>query len=79
MAAQYFPFYNILSNYVWSILFYQDKDYNARQIGFHVRIKMRRCKRRVYKRKTLFGQPNNLSVPLQKNKYLVPNRIMICV
>ena len=25
---------------------------------FHVCIKMRRCKRRVCKRKTLFGQPN---------------------
>ena len=53
-----FPFYIILSNYVRSILFYKNKDYNVRQIRFHVCIKMRRCKRRVCKRKTLFGQPN---------------------
>ena len=43
----HFPFYIILSNYVWSILFYQNKDHNARQIRFHVRIKMRRCNRRA--------------------------------
>ena len=54
----HFPFYIILSNYVWSILFYQNKDHNVRQIWFHVCIKMRRCKRRVCKRKTLFRQPN---------------------
>ena len=53
MDAQHFPFYIILSNYVWSILLYQDKDYNVRQIRFHVCIKMHRCKRRVRKRKTL--------------------------
>ena len=53
-----FPFYIILSNYVRSILFYKNKDYNVRQIRFHVCIKVRRCKRRVCKRKTLFGQPN---------------------
>ena len=58
MDAQHFPFYIILSNYVRSILFYQDKDHNVRQIRFHVCTKMRRCKRRVCKRKTLFGQPN---------------------
>ena len=29
MDAQHFPFYIILSNYVWSILFYQDEDYNV--------------------------------------------------
>ena len=58
MDAQYFPFYIILSNYVRSVLFYQNKDHNARQIRFHVYIKMRRYKRRVCKRKTLFGQPN---------------------
>ena len=58
MNAQHFSFYIILSNYVWSILFYQDKDYNVRQIRFHVCIMMRYCKRRVYKRMTLFGQPN---------------------
>ena len=40
MNAQHFSFYIILSNYVWSILFYQDKDYNVRQIRFHVCIKM---------------------------------------
>ena len=45
------------------ILFYrirrnQGKDYNVRQIRFHVCIKMRRCKRRVCERKTLFGRPN---------------------
>ena len=58
MDAQHFPFYIILSNYVSSILFDQDKDYNVRQIGFHVCIKMHCCKRHVCKRKTLFGQPN---------------------
>ena len=58
MAAQHFPFYIILSNYVWSTLFYQNKDHNVRQIKFHVCIKMHRCKRRVCKRKTLYGQPN---------------------
>ena len=31
MDAQYFPFYIILSNYVWSILFYQTKDHNVGQ------------------------------------------------
>ena len=70
--TQHFPFYIILSNYVWSILFYQDKDYNVRQIRFHVCIKMRCCKRRVCKRrvckrKTLFGQPNTLGLaPMEK-------------
>ena len=58
MDAQHFSFYIILSNYVWSILFYQDKDHNVWQIGFHVCIKMRRCKRRICKRKILFEQPN---------------------
>ena len=29
MDAQYFSFSTILSNYVWSILFYQDKDHNV--------------------------------------------------
>ena len=58
MDAQYFPFYIILSNYVRSILLYQNKDHNAQQIRFHVYIKMRRYKRRVCKGKTLFGQPN---------------------
>ena len=57
MDAQHFPFYIISSNYVRSILFYQNKDHNARQIRFHVCTKMH-CKRRVCKRKTLFGQPN---------------------
>ena len=57
MGAQHFPFYIILSNYVWSILFYQNKDHNVRQIRFHVSIKMHRCKTRC-KRKTFFGQPN---------------------
>ena len=47
MDAQYFPSYIILSNYVWSILFYQNKDHNVRRIRFHVCIKMHRCKRRV--------------------------------
>ena len=30
MDAQHFPFYIILSNCVWSILFYQNKDHNVR-------------------------------------------------
>ena len=60
MDARHFSFYIILSNYVWFILFYQDKDYNVRQIRFRVCLKMRRYKRRVYKRKRLFGQPNKL-------------------
>ena len=59
MDAQHFPFYIILSNYVLSILFYQNKDHNFRQIRYHVCIKMRCCKRRFYKRKTLSRQPNN--------------------
>ena len=50
----HFQFYIILSNYVWSILFYQIEDHNVRQIGFHVCVKMR-CKR-----KKLSGQPNTL-------------------
>ena len=57
MDAQHFPFYIIISNYVCSILFYQNKDQNVRRIRFHVCIKMRCCKRRVCKRKRLFGQP----------------------
>ena len=57
MNAQYFPFYIILSNYVWSISFYQDKGYNVWQIRFNVCIKMCYCKR-----KTLFGQPNRYGV-----------------
>ena len=60
MDAQHFPFYIILSNYVWFILFYQNKDHNVRQIRFHVCIKMHRCKRRVCKRKTLLGQSNTI-------------------
>ena len=56
MRAQHFSFYIILSNYVRSSLFYQNKNHNVRQIRFHVCIKVRRCKRRVCKRKTLFGQ-----------------------
>ena len=51
IVAQYFLFHIILSNYLWSILFYQNKDRNVRQIRFHVCIKMHRCKRRVYKRR----------------------------
>ena len=58
MDVQHFLFYIILSNYVWSIFFYQNKDHNVRQIRFHVCIKMRHCKRRVCRRKTLNGQPN---------------------
>ena len=57
----YFKFiiiYIILSNYVWSILFYRTKGHNVWQTRFHVRIKMRCCKRRVCKRKTLSGQLN---------------------
>ena len=34
------------------------KNHDVRQIRFHVCIKMRRCKRRVCKRKTFFGQSN---------------------
>ena len=52
----HFSCYIILSNYVWSTLSYQDKDHKVWQIRFHICIKMRRCKRRVCKRKTLFGQ-----------------------
>ena len=62
MDARRFPFYIILSDYVWSILFYQNKDHKVRQIRFHVCIKMHRCKRRVCKRKTLFGQPNTIEL-----------------
>ena len=58
MNAQHFPLYITLSNYVWSILFYEIKDHNVRQIRFHVGIKIRCCKGRVCKRKTLSGQPN---------------------
>ena len=60
MDAQHFSFYITLSNYVWSILFNQNKYHNVRQIRFHVCIKMHRCKRWVCKRKTLFGQANSL-------------------
>ena len=62
MDAQDFPFYIILSNYVCSILFYQNKDHNIRQIRFHVCIKMHRCNRRVCKGKTLFGQPDTITI-----------------
>ena len=51
MDAQHFSFYIILSNYVRSIFFYQDKDHNVWYIRFHVCIMMHRCKRRVCKRK----------------------------
>ena len=60
MDAQHFQFYIILSNYIRSILFYQNKDHNVRQIRFHVYIKMHSCKRHVCKRKILFGQTNIL-------------------
>ena len=53
-----FWFIVILSNYVWSILFYQNKDHNVRQIRFHVCIKMHR----VCKGKTLSGQPNTMGL-----------------
>ena len=62
MDAQDLSFYIILSNYVRSILFYQNKDHNVRQIRFHVCIKIHRCKRRICKRKTLFGQPNKIKI-----------------
>ena len=62
MNAEHFLFYIILS-----ILFYQNKDHNVRQIRFHVYTKMHRCKRRVCKRKTLFGQPNTSIVFDTKN------------
>ena len=48
--VQHFPFYIILLNYIWSILFYQNKNHNVRRIRFRVCIKMHRCKRRVCKR-----------------------------
>ena len=38
--TQHFPFYIILSNYVRSILLYQDKDYDVRQSRVHVCIKI---------------------------------------
>ena len=41
MDAQHFSFYIIFSNYVRSVLFYQNKDHNTRQIRFHVCTKMR--------------------------------------
>ena len=50
--------FSVLYYFIEFILFYQNKDHNVRQIRFHVCIKMRRCKGRVCKRKTLFGQPN---------------------
>ena len=55
----HFLFYIILSNYA-SIWFSQNKDYNVRQIKFHVCIKINRCKKRVCKRKTLFERSNNM-------------------
>ena len=58
MDAQYFSFCIILSNYVRSILFYRNKNHDVRQIRFRVCMKMRRCKRRICKRKTFLGQPN---------------------
>lgn len=58
MDARYFLLYIILSSYVWSILFYQTKDHNVRQIKFHVCIKM-----------TLFGQPNNYNPKILKEEY----------
>ena len=58
MDAQHFSFYIILSNYVSSILFYQNKDHNVRQIKFHVRIKMRRCKKDIFVKERYF--PGNL-------------------
>ena len=75
MDAQYFPFYIIC--FISSILFYQNKDHNVRQIRFHVSIKTRRCKRRVCKRKTLSGQPNSKFCALvfireEIKEYLVP-------
>ena len=39
MDAQHFQFYIILSNYLWSILFYKNKDHNVREIRFRVCIK----------------------------------------
>ena len=39
-------------------MIYQNKDHDVRQIRFRVSIKMHRCKRRVCKRKTLFGRSN---------------------
>ena len=59
MDARYFSFYIILPNYVRSISFYKDKRYNVRQIRFRVCIKMRRCKMRVCKGRTLFAASTN--------------------
>ena len=68
MDVQHFSFYIILSNYVRSILFFQNKDHNVQQIRFHVCIKMHRCNRRVCKRKTLFGQPNTWNIDYDKKE-----------
>ena len=61
MDAQHFLFYIILSNYVWSISFYQTRDHNVRQIRFYVCIKMHFGVKDVCKRKALSGQPNTYS------------------
>ena len=50
-------------------ILYQDKDYNVLQIRLSVCIKMRRCKRRVCKRKALFGQFNiSVKFPCLKSR-----------
>ena len=53
-----------------NILLYQSKDHNVRQIRFYVCTKMRRCKRRVCKRKTLFGQPIYMFAKISCNFYI---------
>ena len=73
MDTQHLLFYIILSTYVRSILFYQNKDHNVRQIRFHVCIKMHRCKRRAYKRRTLFGQPNSIHKLLYHFLLIIPS------
>ena len=60
MDTRHFSFYIILSNYVRSILSIKIKTITFDRLGFTFGIKVHRCKRRVCKRKTLFGQPNNI-------------------
>ena len=77
IKTQYFPFYIVLSNYVWSILFSQTKDRNIRQIRFRVCTKIRRCKTRVCNRKILSGQPNTFVSLIYRPMISSNNKIKI--
>ena len=74
--ARRFFFYIILSNYVRSVLFCRDRHRDISQTCFHVCIKTHCCKKHVCERKTLFGQPNTLTI-FDDNSDITGHRIAV--